>query len=69
MLVHYYLNELFMIETDASDLLKGAVLSPYKVGDRKWQLVVFYNWKFSPSDLNYNVQDKEIVIIVNCMCT
>ena len=43
MLVHYYLNKLFMIETDASDLVKGAVLSPYKVGDRKWQHDVFYN--------------------------
>ena len=29
--------------------------------------VTFYSKKFSPAELNYDVHDKEIVVIVDCM--
>ena len=56
-----------MIETDASDLAKEAVLSQYEEGDKKWHPVAFYSKKFSPAELNYDVHDKEMVDIVDCM--
>ena len=54
-----------MIETDASDLVKGAVLSQYEGSDKKWHPIAFYSKKFSPAELNYDSHDKEIVVIVD----
>ena len=55
-----------MIVTDASDLTKGAVLSQYEDSDKKCHPVAFYSKKFSPAELNYDIHDKEMVVIVNC---
>ena len=55
-----------MIETDASGLAKGAVLSQYEDSHKKWHPVAFYSKKFSPAELNYDIQDKEMVVIVDC---
>ena len=55
-----------MIENDASDLAKGAVLSQYEDSDKKWYPVAFYSKKFSPAKLNYDIHDKEMVVIVDC---
>ena len=55
-----------MIETDVSDLAKGAVLSQYEDSDKKWHPVAFYSKKFSPAELNYDIHDKEMVVIVDC---
>ena len=49
-LVNYHPDKPLMIETDASDLAKGAVLSQYEEGDKKWHPVAFYSKKFSPAD-------------------
>ena len=65
--VNYHTNKPLMIETDASDLAKGAVLSQYEEGDKKWPPVAFYSKKFSPAELNHDVHDKEMVVIVDCM--
>ena len=56
-----------MIETYASDLANGAVLSQDEEGDKMWHSVAFYSKKFSPAELNYNVHDEEIIVIVDCM--
>ena len=55
-----------MIVTDASDLAKGAVLSQHKDLDNKWHLIAFYSKKFSQTELNYDIHDKEMVVIVDC---
>ena len=67
-LVNYHPDKPLMIETDASDVAKGAVLSQYEEGDQQLYLGAFYSKKFSPAELNYDVYDKEMVVIVNCMC-
>ena len=67
LLVNYHLDKPLIIETNASDLAKGAVLSQYEEGDKKWHPVAFYSKKFSPAELNYDVHDKEMVVIVNYM--
>ena len=46
-----------MIDTDTSDLAKGAVLSQYENSDKKWHPVAFYSKKFSPAELNYDIHD------------
>ena len=32
--------------------------------DGKLHLIAYYSWKFTPAELNYNVQDKELLVIV-----
>ena len=66
-LVNYHPDKPLMIETDASDLAKGAVLSQYEEGDKRWHPVAFYSKKFSPAELNCDVHDKEMVVLVDCM--
>jgi len=53
------------IETDVSDLAKAGILSQYEP-DKHWHPLAFYNKRFLPAELNYDVYDKEIVVIVNC---
>jgi hypothetical protein len=52
-----------VVETDASDFAKGAVLSQYG-DDGKLHPVAFYSKKFSLAEINYNIHDKEMGAIV-----
>ena len=54
-----------MIETDASDLAKGGILSQFEP-DGRWHPLAYYSKKFIPAELNYDIHDKEMVVIVNC---
>ena len=65
-MTHYHLKKPLMIETDASDLAKGVVLSQYEDSDKKWHAIAFYSKKFRCAELNYDVHDKEMVVIVDC---
>jgi len=62
---HYHPEPKRQIETDASDLCKAGILSQY-VPDRLWHPLSYYNKRFLPAELNYDVHDKEMVAIVNC---
>src|SRR5947199_8159998 len=53
-----------MLETDASDLAKGAVLSQLEP-DKKWHPLAFYSKKFTPAEINYDIHDKEMSAIVD----
>ena len=64
-LTHYHYKKPLMIETDALDLAKGAVLSQYVDSDKKWHPVAFYNKEFSPAELNYDIHDNKMVVIVD----
>ena len=52
-----------IIETDASNLAKGAVLSQLEP-DNRYHPIAFYSKKFSDAELNYDIHDKEMVVIV-----
>ena len=52
-----------VIETDASNLAKGAVLSQLEP-DNRYYLIAFYSKRFSDAERNYDIHDKEIVVIV-----
>jgi len=64
-LCYYHPEWRKQIETDASDLAKARILSQYKP-DKHWHPLVFYNKRFLLAELNYDVHDKEMVVIVNC---
>jgi len=64
-LFYYHPKRKKQIEIDASDLFKVSILSQYKP-DRHWNLLSYYNKPFLPAALNYNIHDKEMVVIVNC---
>ena len=65
-LTHYHPKKPLMFETDASDLAKGAVLSKYEDSDNKWHPIAIYSKKVSPAELNYDIHDREMVVIVDC---
>ena len=52
-----------ILETDASDYAIGAILSQKDEQGRKHP-VAFYSRKMTPAELNYNVHDKELLVIV-----
>ena len=64
-MVNYHPQCQKIIETDASNLAKGAVFNQLEP-DGKWHPVAFYSNKFSHTELNYNIDDKEMVVIVDC---
>jgi len=64
-LCHYHPERKKQIETDASDLCKAGILSQYEP-DRRWHPLSYYNKRFLAAELNYDVHDKEMVVIVNC---
>jgi len=51
------------LETDARNFALGAVLSQL-CEDEKWHHVDFHSRKFSPAEINYDVNDKEMAAIV-----
>jgi len=63
-LCHYHPDRPNQIETDASDLCKAGILSQYKP-DNRWDPLAYYNKRFLPAELNYDIHDKEMVVIVN----
>ena len=65
MLYHYHPEWYQQIKTDTSDLAKAGILSQYEP-DTRWHPLAFYNKCCLPAELNYDVHDKEMVVIVNC---
>lgn len=53
----------YILETDASDYALGAILSQ-TAKDGLLHPVAFYSRKFAPSEINYDVHDKELLAIV-----
>ena len=62
-LAHVDPGQPFIIETDASDFALGAILSQYQ-DDGLLHPVAFYSRKFSSSEINYDVYDKELLAII-----
>jgi len=63
-LFHYHAERKKQIETDASDPCKAGILSQYEP-DRRWYHLSYYSKGFLLAELNYDVHDKEMVVIVN----
>jgi len=54
-----------MIGTNASDLAKGGIRNQLEL-DGKWHLLAYLSKHFLPAEINYDIHDKEMVVIVNC---
>lgn len=60
-LAQYTLEAPLVVETDASDYALGAVLST--IVDSDIHPIAFHSRTFSPAELNYDIQDKELLAI------
>jgi hypothetical protein len=63
-LVHPNPTKHFQVETDASDFALGAILSQLD-DDGTLHPVAYYSRKFSASEINYPVYDKELIAIIS----
>jgi hypothetical protein len=63
-LTHFDPTKECIVETDASDLALGAILSD-KDEEGRLHPIAFHSRKFQPSEMNYEVDDKEILTVVN----
>ena len=52
-----------MVETDVSNITLEGVISQLDELGRLY-LVVFYSRKFNPTELNYDIYNKELLVIV-----
>ena len=62
----YRLELLMRVKIDLLNFILGAcMVQKYK--DKIWHLVVYYNRKLIPLELNYNIYDKELLAIVTVL--
>ena len=61
-LTHWVLNAQLVVETDTSDYALAAILS-IMTKYNEIHPVVFYSWMFSTLELNYDVHNKELLVI------
>ena len=54
-----------IVETDASNLTKGTVLSQLEL-EGNYHTIDLYSKRFSDTELNYDIHDKEMGVIVDC---
>ena len=65
-LAHFRAEFPTMLETDASDYAIGCILSQHHP-DGVWHPIGFYSRKFSTSELNYPIHDKELGAIISAL--
>ena len=65
-LAHFDLEKESIVECNALDLAVSGILSQ-KGTDNQLYLVAFYLRKFTAAELNYNIYDKELLAIVECL--
>jgi len=65
-LVSTDLDKEFRVEADISNYATGEVLS-MKCSDELWRLVVFILKLLSDTERNYEIHDKEMLVVVRCL--
>ena len=60
------LDKEFRVEVDASNYATGEVLS-IKGSDELWRLVAFISKSLSNIERNYEIYDKEMLVVVRCL--
>jgi len=60
------LDKEFRVEADISNYATGEVLS-MKCSDKLWRLVVFILKLLSDTERNYEIHDKEMLVVVRCL--
>jgi len=59
-------SQMYRLEADSSDFASGAVLSQ-EAPDGKWHPVAFFSKSLSPVQRNYEIHDKEMLVIVRSL--
>ena len=65
MLKHFNLDLLIRLHTDASRFAISGIVS--QLHDLQWHPVAFYSCKCTPAECNYDIYDRELLAIVECM--
>ena len=65
-LVALNLDRKMRVKANASDFAIGGVLS-IKYEDKKWRLVVYILKLLSEAERNYEIHNKEILAIIQCL--
>jgi len=65
-LVFPNLDKEFRVEADASNYATGEVLS-MKCSDELWRPVAFISKLLSDTERNYEIHDKEMLVVVRCL--
>lgn len=60
-LVHWDPNSPLIIKTDTTDRAMAAIISTQVEGDV--HPIAFHSWTFIPTELNYDIHDKELLAI------
>jgi len=60
------LDKEFRVEADTSNYATGGVLS-MKYSDEKWRPVAFISKSLSNTEQNYEIHDKEMLVVVRCL--
>ena len=66
LLRHYDPSLATRLETDASDVALGGVLSQLQEDTKQWHPIAFFSKQFKGAELNYSTPDKELMVIVEC---
>ena len=62
----YRLELPIKVKIDLLDfVLEAYIIQKYK--DKIWYLIVYYSKKLTPPELNYNIYDKELLVIVTVL--
>ena len=60
------LDKEFRVEADASNFATGGVLS-IKCSDNKWRPVAYISKSLNETERNYEIHDKEMLAIIQCL--
>ena len=58
----------FYIKVDISDFATEAILSQQSNANSKWNLVAFFNKSLFLVEQNYEIHDKEMLVIIYTLC-
>jgi hypothetical protein len=67
LLAHPNLEQPYFLETDASNFAISGILSQYDSANIKPHPVAFHSRQLLPAEINYDVYDKELLAIIECM--
>ena len=54
-----------MVKTDTSNIILRGIISQLDKLERLY-LIIFHSKKFSPTELNYDIYNKELLAIIDC---
>jgi len=61
--MHFNPDKTIVVETDTSDYLIATIITQISPNDGDIHTIVFYSHSMQPADLNYKINDKDILAI------